>query len=223
MQARVEGRLLRQGTSPWLYAAAFDARLHGQLDAALKFADRLSEAVGPADGDVTALRARGETLVLGQDETGWTLLAEALATDPLPTAVGTWNRQERPVLEALAADRGVELSFAHLDLAAVMRARARAHDDDPFTQLRRAVAAGPAAARRLTEAALRAVRRIPLDPTLDDLTRQLAAEDGLAAEVESLSRYLTRSTSQEKETGGTPGRDGVAGDTSPRPIRRGCG
>ena len=159
---------------------------------------------------MTALRARGETLVLGQDETGSTLLAEALATDPLPTAVGTWNRQERPVLEALAADRGVELSFAHLDLAAVMRARARAHDDDPFAPLRRAVAAGPAAAL-LTEAALRAVARTPLGPTLDDLTRQLAAEDGLAAEVESLSRYLTRSTSQEKETGGTPGRDGVAG------------
>ena len=215
-QAFMSAAADREGERAWLYAAAFDARLHGQLDAALKFADRLSEAVGPADGDVTALRARGETLVLGQDETGWTLLAEALATDPLPTAVGTWNRQERPVLEALAADRGVELSFAHLDLAAVMRARARAHDDDPFTQLRRAVAAGPAAAARaarLTEAALRAVAG-PADPTLDDLTRQLAAEDGLAAEVESLSRYLTRSTSQEKETGGTPGQDGVAGDVT---------
>jgi tetratricopeptide (TPR) repeat protein len=206
----------REGERAWLYAAAFDARVHGRLDEALEFADRLSEAVGP--GDVTALRARGETLVLRQDETGWTLLADALATDPLPTAVGTWNRQERPVLAALAADRGVELTVAHLDLAAVTRARAGVHDDDPFTELRRAAAAsaapaGAARAARLTEAALRAVAG-SADQTLDDLIRKLAAEDGLGAEAESLSRYLTGSTSQESEAAGTPGQDGAAADVT---------
>ncbi len=217
-QAFMSAAADREGERAWLYAAAFDARVRGQLDEALEFADRLSEAVGPGDGDVAALRARGETLVLGQDETGWTLLADALTTDPLPTAVGTWNRQERPVLAALAADRGVELTFAHLDLAAVTRARAREQDDDPFTELRRAAAAGTApsgAARaaRLTEAALRAAAG-PADQTLDDLVRKLAAEDGLGAEAESLSRYLTGSTGQESEAAGTPGHDGPASDVT---------
>ena len=219
-QAFMSAAADREGERAWLYAAAFDARVHGQLDEALEFADRLSEAAGPGDGDVTALRARGETLVLGQDEAGWTAVADALATDPLPTAVGTWNRQERPVLAALAADRGVELTFAHLDLAAVTRARAREHDDDPFMELRRAAAAaagtapaGAARAARLTEAALRAAAG-PADQTLDDLISKLAAEDGLGAEAESLSRYLIGSTSQESEAGETPGQDGAAGDVT---------
>jgi hypothetical protein len=215
-QAFMSAAADQEGGRAWLYAAAFDARVHGQLDEALEFADRLSEAVSPED--VTALWARGETLVLGQDETGWTLLADALATDPLLTAVGTWSRQERPVLAALAADRGVELTFAHLDLAAATRARAREHDDDPFTELRRAAAAdtapaGAARAARLTEAALRAATG-PGDQTLDDLIRKLAAEDGLGAEAESLSRHLTGSTSQESEAAVTPGHDGPAGDVT---------
>ena len=45
----------------------------------------------------------GETLILDNDQTGWELLARALAEDPQPTSIGGWEQEERPVLAALAA------------------------------------------------------------------------------------------------------------------------
>jgi tetratricopeptide (TPR) repeat protein len=208
-EAFMEAAADREGERAWLYAAAFDARVHGRLDAALEFADRLSEAAGP--GDVTGLRALGETLVLREDQAGWTLLAQALATDPLPAALGAWERVERPVLTALAADQGAELPVARLDLA-LRNLPARPHVSDPITELRRAAAA-PAApavaprAARLTEAALRAVAGAA-DQALHELVGELAAGDGLRAEAESLRRHVT----------GQPGRP-RDGDAAARPPR----
>ncbi len=219
----------REGERAWLSAASCDARVHGQLDAALDLADRLSEAAGPYDPP--ALRALGQTLVLRQDRTGWTLLARALATDPLPTAARTWEQQERPVLTALAADQGVTLTPADLDLA-LRRLLARPHPSDPLTELRWAAAAPgvpdvAAGAARLTEAALRCAADAadpansagPADRALDELIAHLAAEDGLDAEAESLRRHLTGSTGQPAEPAGPPDQDGAEAAAFPLLLR----
>jgi hypothetical protein len=213
----------REGERAWLSAASCDARVHGQLDAALDLADRLGEAAGPYDP--AALRALGQTLVLRQDRTGWALLARALATDPLPTAGQTWDQQEGPVLTALAADQGVTLTPADLDLAR-RRLLARPHPSDPLTELRWAAAAPAvpdvaAGAARLTEAALRAAAdsASPPDRTLEELIARLAAEDGLDAEAESLRRHLTGSTQQPAEPAGPPDQDGAHAAAFPLLLR----
>jgi Tfp pilus assembly protein PilF len=205
----------RDGERVWLQAAAFDARIHGRLDEAREFAEKLLKAAGPED--VNALQAMGETLILDNDQTGWELLARALAEDPQPTSIGGWEQQERPVLAALAAARGLELDFARLD-PAVRHVHARSDTSDPIAELQRTTAAatGPsvvvvARAARLTEAALRAANEAA-DRILEELLEKLAAEDELRAEAESLRRHTAEPTGQDSQTSQAPGNESPGGD-----------
>ena len=206
----------REGERAWLYVAAFDARIHGQLGAALDYAEGLLKAAGP--GDVRARKVMGETRLLAEDHTGWELLARALAEDPQPTAIGAWEQEERPVLNTLAAARGIELEFARLDRN-MRRVRTRPHPGDPMAELRRTATVStdfPQAAKaaRLTEAALRATAGGD-DQKLEDLLHRLATEDGLAAEVESLRRNIARPKAQGSKAARARGRESVCDRTAP--------
>ena len=144
------GRRRPGGERSWLAVAAFDARLNGKFDTALTLARSLSQAAGP--GDFRAMYARGEAQVLAGDQAGWKVLAEALAADPRPAAVDVWEREELPVLQALAVGQGITLTPR-------AQLRSRAPASDPATELWQAAEAATAAdakdAARLTDAALR--------------------------------------------------------------------
>lgn len=141
----------RAGERSWLAAAAFSARLNGNLDTALTLAKDLRRAAGP--GDFRVLYARGEALVLAGDQAGWDVLARAVDADPRPAAGDVWEREELPVLQALAAAQGITLR----PRALAPRARA----SEPETELRQAL--GRAAAPWAEKAALRTIvaLRIP--------------------------------------------------------------
>jgi len=134
----------------WLAVAAFDARLNGKFDAALSLAGSLSHAAGP--GDFRTLYARGEAQVLKGDQAGWNVLAEALAADPRPAAVDVWEREELPVLQALAVGQGITLTPP-------AQLPSRVPAKDPATELWQAAEAATVSdakdAARLTAAALR--------------------------------------------------------------------
>ncbi len=117
----------------WLAAAAFHARLNGQLEAARAAADRLAQSAGP--DDFRARYAQAETQLLSEDQAGWELLARALVADPRPAAIDVWEQEEFPVLAKLAAARGITLRPpANLD-SAVQELRIRAHTSDPVPEL----------------------------------------------------------------------------------------
>lgn len=179
----------REGERSWLVAGALDARLNGRLDDARELAERLSQVTGP--DDMKGLRAQAETRILGNDAAGLELLARALAGDPRPTGIDVWEREDRPVLESLAALQGVELRLGSLE-PILIRMRARAHANDPAAELRRAARAAsgiPLAdkAARLTQAVLQA----SLEPTDLGLAQLLdTLKDELPAEVASLRRQI---------------------------------
>jgi hypothetical protein len=150
----------REGERSWLSAAAFDARLHGRLKDARMHARTLFKVAGPNNG--RALHAMGEAQILGKDPAGWDLLARAIAQDPRPTSIDAWEREDLPVLAALAAERGFTLESLKPP-PAIMHPDARPHVSDPVAELRAAAAATvlpqAAEAARLTEAALQARQR----------------------------------------------------------------
>jgi tetratricopeptide (TPR) repeat protein len=150
----------REGERSWLSAAAFDARLHGRLDDARMHARSLLKVAGPNNG--RALHAMGEAQILGKDPAGWELLVRAIAQDPRPTSIDAWEREDRPILAALAAERGFTLESLKPP-PAIMHPDARPHVSDPVAELRAAAAAmvlpEAAEAARLTEAALQARER----------------------------------------------------------------
>ena len=190
----------RKGERAWLYAAAFNARVHGQLDAAREYAGLLLQAAGP--GDVRALHVMGETRLLAGDHTGWELLASALAEDPQPAAIDAWEQQERHVLDTLTAARGIDLELARPDRK-MRSVHTRPHPGDSMAELRQltampATSSEAAKAARLTEAVLRAAAG-PVDQELEDLLLRLAAEDELAAEAESLRRYAAGPEAKDSE------------------------
>ena len=145
----------REGERSWLSAAAFDARLHGQLEDARMHARSLSKVAGPDNG--RALHAMGEAQILGKNPAGWELLVRAIAQDPRPTSIDAWEREDRPVLAALAAEQGFTLESLNPP-PEITHPRSRPHVSDPVTELRAAAAAtvlpGAAEAARFTEAAL---------------------------------------------------------------------
>ena len=195
----------RKGERAWLYAAAFNARVHGQLDAAREYAGLVLQAAGP--GDVRALHVMGETRLLAGDHTGWELLARALAEDPQPAAIDAWEQQERPVLDALTAARGIDFELARLDRT-MGSVHTRPHPGDSMAELRQlaatpATASEAAKAARLTEAALRAAA--PVDQEVEDLLVRLAAEDELAPEAESLRRHAAGPEAQDSGAAGDHG------------------
>jgi Protein of unknown function (DUF2934) len=209
---RESAELMRAGTGrederSWLAAAAFGARLKGQLDAARDIAERLSQAAGP--DNVKALHARAEAQILGGDQAGWELLARALAADPRPAGIDVWEREDCPVLEALAAGQGFKLTPAHLE-AALRQLRARARARDPVAELRlaagTAMVAEASAAAHLTEAALRASSGTA-DPALEQLLDTLSTEDKLQAEAASLRRQIAAAKGQDGQVAEAPGGD----------------
>ncbi len=147
----------RKGERSWLSAAAFDARLHGQLDDARKHARSLSKVAGPDNG--RALHAMGEAQILGKNPAGWALLLRAIAQDPRPTSIDAWEREDRPVLAALAAEQGFTLESLNPP-SEIKHPDTRPHLSDPVAELQAAAAATAlseaAEAARLTEAALQA-------------------------------------------------------------------
>jgi hypothetical protein len=212
---RESGELMRAGTGrederSWLAAAAFDAQLNGRMDTARNFAERLSQAAGP--DDVKALHARAEALILGGDQAGWELLARALAADPRPAGFDVWEREDLPVLEALAASHGVRLTPAHMG-PALARLRARARGRDPVAELwlsaRVATVTEARTAARLGEAALRAISGTP-DPVLEELLDTLADEDHLRAEVASLRLHIAAANGEDKQAADAASGNGAA-------------
>ncbi len=203
----------RKGERAWLQAAAFDACLRGELDAALKHAKLLLQAAGP--DDVKARQVMGETRLLAGDQTGWELLASGLAEDSQPKAIEEWNKQERPVLDALAAAMGIDLEFDRL-YQQIGRVRTGSHPGGSVAELRR-MADMPTAsfeaakAARLTEAALRATGAVVQKP--EDLLLRLAAEDELPAEAESLRRYSAGREAQD--AGAAGGHESADGQDAP--------
>lgn len=195
----MEARIGRKDERSWLAVTAFDAQLNGRIDAACDIAERLSQAAGP--DDVKAKRARAEAQILGGDQDAWKLLARALDADLRPTVIDVWEREDFPVLKALAAEHEVKLTPAHLDLV-LTRLRARQHAWDLAAELD--LAAGTAAvaeagtAARLTKAALRAISGT-LDPELEKLLETLANEDHLPTEVASLRHYIATANEEDDD------------------------
>jgi hypothetical protein len=145
----------REDERSWLSAAAFDARLHRRLEEARMHARSLSKVAGPDNG--RALHAMGEAQILGKNPAGWALLVRAIAQDPRPTSIDAWEREDRPVLAALAAERGFTLESLNPPTT-ITPPDTRPHVSDPVAELQTAAAATvlpeAAEAARLTEAAL---------------------------------------------------------------------
>lgn len=201
----------RAGERAWLRAAAFDALVHQRLDAAERYADRLCEGAGPRAAK--SRRIKGQILLLSADPAGWHLIREGLADDPLPAAMDVWERQERPVLEALARERGVKLSSRHLHRS-TRRSRTRLGTEDPFEELRQAAAHATvesAGTAELAEAALRVAVGFDDDRSAE-LLQRLSDEFGLSAEAESLRRHRPESRAE-----GTPSAEPSSSEATDAP------
>ena len=190
----------REDERSWLAAAAFDARLNDQLEEAGDLAKSLSDTAGPDDFRV--LYAQAEAQILGGVQAGWDVLADALAADPRPAASDVWEREELPVLAALAIGRKVKLMPpTHLD-SVLEQSRTRGRTGDPMTELhlaaRTATIPEGRTAARLTEAALRAISGTA-DPDLEKLLHTLADEDHLPAQVASLRHHIAAANGQDDQ------------------------
>jgi tetratricopeptide (TPR) repeat protein len=145
----------REGERSWLYAAAFDACLHGRLDDAREYALRLFKTAGAEDPK--ALYAEGMALVLSRETAGWKQLARAISRDPRPTSIDVWAREDRPALAALAAEHGFTLESLNPP-PEITDPHVPAHPGDPVTELRAAAKLSDlwvaAEAASLAEAAL---------------------------------------------------------------------
>ena len=124
----------REDERAWLAQAAFDARLQGELGTAADLAQKLSAAAGP--DDFRARYALAEARLLGGERVGWDAVARAITADPRPAALDVWEREELPVLAALASDRGVRLRPPADLTSAVRGLRAREHPHNPVAELR---------------------------------------------------------------------------------------
>ncbi|GEM_PF-6362244 len=191
----------RRGERSWLVAAAFDARLRGQLDVAGTHVDLLSRMTGP--DDVKVLRETAQTRILSGDQKdqkeGWDLLARALCADPRPARVDVWEREDGPVLAALAAEQGRELEVPAEIAWLLSHLSDQPHPGNPVAELHRAAMAAAVAgslpqaaqAARLTEAVLRAATQAE-GPELARLLDRVSDEDGYRTEALSLHRFRQR-------------------------------
>ena len=216
----VRARTGREDERSQLAADAFNERLNGQLEKAGDLAERLSETAGPDDFRV--LYARAEAQILGGDEAGWDVLAAAIAADPRPTAGDVWEREELPVLAALAVGRGVKLVPPTRLGPVLAQSRTRGRTGDPLAELRLAARTATLLEGRtaalLTEAVLRAISGTA-NPELEKCLDTLADEDHLPAEVASLRRHIAAANDRDDEVAVAASGEGEA-PASESPVVR---
>ena len=171
-----------------LWAALFDARIHGDFALSLQLSREFRSLVG--DRDDEANDEVGQALVLTGDPSGWKLIANSISRIPRDKLVG-WEQVTRPVLEALVAAHGlVPLDFSNLEPTLSTVRQGLDHSATPVAELRNAEdQAGDtplaADAAVLTEAVLGSVYAADVA----DLERVLRPLTEFPAEAAALRRY----------------------------------